>query len=346
MLFSSSFNRRKVNPLIYVKFWRQACRPTLLHSAELFTLTPTLLLRLEHCQSWFLKDIFYIPKFALGPLLLVLSCLNSVESEISTTKLLLLGRLITEPKMPPAVKSLFDSRTKSFFDSDITSLGVLPSIAEALHKYEIFHYFENWHNSSTFLIYSSWKKIVRDKIFDFERCASDSFCEPHPDMRVVQSCLENVSPFRFWSLANQFPNLVSRLHVQVRLMGNFGPNGSLPWLQNIDGAICFLCKEDIESVTHFFLDCSYFRNNFESLSHKLKIRIARFNPIDGAYICNFIKNLDGNNRVLLLLRGLALPFDNETNIPINRFISSVVGKIHKLRNERLRELEASWLVNL
>ena len=93
---------------------------------------------------------------------------------------------------------------------------------------------------------------MRDKIFDFERRAWDRFCESHPDMRVVQSCLENVSPFRFWSLANQFPDLVSRLHVQVRLMGNFGLNGSLPWLQNTDGAICFICKEDIESVTLFF----------------------------------------------------------------------------------------------
>ena len=126
-------------------------------------------------------------------------------------------------------------------------------------------------------------------------------------------------------------------------MGNFGLNGSLPWLQNIDGAICFNCKDNIESVAHFFLDCSYFRNNFESLWDKLKIKIATSNPI--AYICNFIKNLDGNNRVLLLLRGLALPFDNETNILINRFISSAMGKIHKLRNERLRKLEVPWLIN-
>ena len=43
--------------------------------------------------------------------------------------------------------------------------------------------------------------------------------------------------------------------------------------------------------------------------------------------------------------GVALPFDNETNILINRFISSAVGKIYKLRNEKLRELEAPWLVN-
>ena len=38
--------------------------------------------------------------------------------------------------MSPAAKSLFDSRIKRLFDSDITSLGVLLSIAEALHKYE------------------------------------------------------------------------------------------------------------------------------------------------------------------------------------------------------------------
>ena len=206
MIFSSNFDRRKVNhPLSYVKFWRQACLPTLLYGAKLFTLTPTLLLRLERCQSnWFLKNISYVPKFAPGPLLLALSCLNSVESEIATRKLLLLGRLINEPKMSPAVESLFDSGTKSFFDSDIISLGFLPSIAETLLQYEIFHYFENWHNSSTF----PEKKNVRDKIFDFERYAWDSFCESHPNMRVAQSCLENVSPFRFWSLANQFTDLV------------------------------------------------------------------------------------------------------------------------------------------
>ena len=66
MLFSSSFDRQKVNPLLYVKFWRQACLPTLLYGAEPFTLTPTLLLRLEHCQSWFLKNIFTFPSLHMG----------------------------------------------------------------------------------------------------------------------------------------------------------------------------------------------------------------------------------------------------------------------------------------
>ena len=60
---------------------------------------------------------------------------------------------------------------------------------------------------------------MQDKILDSERHAWDSCCESHPNRTVAQSCLENVSPFRFWSLANRFPDLVSRLHVQVRLMG-------------------------------------------------------------------------------------------------------------------------------
>ena len=136
----------------------QRCCLALLFGTELFTLTPTLLIRLERCQSWFLKNIFCVSKFTPGPLLQKLPGLNSIESEIAIKKLLFLGRLIKEPKMSPAVKSLFDSRTKSFFDSDITSLGVLPSIAEALHKYELFDYFENWHDSSTFSTYTRWKK--------------------------------------------------------------------------------------------------------------------------------------------------------------------------------------------
>ena len=80
--------------------------------------------------------------------------------------------------------------------------------------------------------------------------------------------------------------------------------------KNTDGVISFIYKEDIESVTYFFLDCSYVRNNFESLWTKLKIKIAGPDPTDGVYICNFIENLDGHDKVLLLLRRLALLFDN------------------------------------
>ena len=91
LIFASNFDRRKVNPLIYMKLWRQACLPSLLFGADLWMLTPTLLLKLERCQHWFLKHLFYVPEFAPGALLLKLSGLNSIESEVATKKLLFSG---------------------------------------------------------------------------------------------------------------------------------------------------------------------------------------------------------------------------------------------------------------
>ena len=55
-------------------------------------------------EYWFLKHIFYVPEFAPGSLLLKLSGLNSIESEVVTIKLLFLSRLITEHKMTPLIK--------------------------------------------------------------------------------------------------------------------------------------------------------------------------------------------------------------------------------------------------
>ena len=150
MIFSSNLDRRKINPLVYVKFWKQACLPSLLYGAEVFTITPTLLTKLERCQSWFLKIIFYVPKFAPSSLLQRLSGLNSIESEIALRKLLFLGRLITEPKMAQSVRSLFMSRAESYFDASVTSMGVLPSIIEALNKYDLYNFFLSWFHDSTF----------------------------------------------------------------------------------------------------------------------------------------------------------------------------------------------------
>ena len=105
-------------------------------------------------------------------------------------------------------------------------------------------------------------------------------------------------------------------------MGNFGLNRSLPWLQNTDGAICFIYKRNIESATHLFLDCFYFRNKFESLWNKLKFKIAGSNPTDRVHICNFHRKFRWTQQDSFTLgRGGSLSFHNETNILINRLIS-------------------------
>ena len=96
-------------------------------------------------------------------------------------------------------------------------------------------------------------------------------------------------------------------------------------------------------MTYFLIDFSYFKQNFLSVWRNLKLKITVSNLGDGVNICQFIDNLDLYHKVLLLLGGLCLPFDNVPNTLIMRFIAAAVGKIHKLRRERLRELEAPWL---
>ena len=124
--------------------------PSLLYRSELFMLTPSLLLKPECCQLWFLINIFYVPSFAHSTLILKLSGLNSIESEIDVKQLLFLGRLITEPKMATVVKNLLRSRAESYFDSNISSIGVLPNICEALRKYGLFDCFKLWFETSVF----------------------------------------------------------------------------------------------------------------------------------------------------------------------------------------------------
>ena len=142
MIFSSNVDRRKTNPLIYVKFWRQACLLSLLFGAELLTITSSLLLEHERCQSWFLKKLFYVPDFAPRALLLRLTDLNAIEAESDMRKLSFLGRLVTEPKMAPSVRNLLRSQAESLFDKDVKSIGILPSICEALNKCDLLNYFE------------------------------------------------------------------------------------------------------------------------------------------------------------------------------------------------------------
>ena len=125
--------------------------------------------------------------------------------------------------------------------------------------------------------------------------------------------LVNVSPSKFWSLADLYPDLVSHLYIQVRLMGNLCLNGGIPWLFNTEGSLCFICKENTETVYHHFIECLPFRDNYSCLWFNLKTKIINFNQTDGIRMSDFITNLDPHK------------------------------KVHKLRTAKLRELKAPWL---
>ena len=84
-------------------------------------------------------------------------------------------------------------------------------------------------------------------------------------MHIIQTCFESISPPDFWSLADEYSDLVTRLYTQARLMGSFRLNGSVPWLKDTEGALCFICKKDVENTYYFFLDCPQFKENFDSV---------------------------------------------------------------------------------
>ena len=102
-------------------------------------------------------------------------------------------------------------------------------------------------------------------------------------------------------------------------------------------------KEAKGDSYHFLFVCPYFRKNLDSLWSNLDVKASNSCPTDGSQISAFIKNLDQDSKALLLLGCLPLHFDSMTFTVITRFVASAIGKIYKLRTERLHELEALWL---
>ena len=88
------------------------------------------------------------------------------------------------------------------------------------------------------------------------------------------------------------------------------------------------------------LSIPLFGDNYSSFWSNLKTKI---NQTDGITMSDFITNLDPYKKVLLLLGGLSIPIDDVSVVLIKRSVASAVGKIHKLRTAKLREIEAPWL---
>ena len=129
----------------------------------------------------------------------------------------------------------------------------------------------------------------------------------------------------------------------MRIMGNFGLNGGVPWLEGTNRCACFICQEGVEDNLHFLLDCSFLRQHFSLLWSKLQQKILNLDLVDGPGIVSFLNNLDHANKALFLLGGLLLPFQKQMCIMICKFVSLAVYKIYQLRLAKLREMEAPWL---
>ena len=93
------------------------------------------------------------------------------------------------------------------------------------------------------------KNLVKERIILFEKNGWSDHCLNHPNLEISRLFLENIPPDTFWSISNKFPDLVKRLHQQVRLIANYGLNGGVPWLRGTNGALCFFCKEEVEDFS-------------------------------------------------------------------------------------------------
>ena len=69
------------------------------------------------------------------------------------------------------------------------------------------------------------------------------------------------------------------MHIKIRLMGNSGLNGGVPWHVGTNGSLSLICKEGTEDVTHLLLDCPFFKENDDTVRLNIKARIKETNPL-------------------------------------------------------------------
>ena len=152
----------------------------------------------------------------------------------------------------------------------------------------------------------------------------------------LKACMNNILLQQFWSLTDQYPDLVHHLQVQVRLIGL---SAGVHWSFNTDCLKYFICKNGIQDADHFFFDCMSFRENFTILWSNLKTTLFNANLLESNLMLSFSENLDQMHKTMFLLGGgLSLPFNSKTTTIVKRFVS-----IYKIRSGKLRDLEALWL---
>ena len=87
---------------------------------------------------------------------------------------------------------------------------------------------------------------MQNYIWKLEENSSDCFVVDHPNLNLAQACIENACSHMFWSISDQYLDLVCHLHTQIRLMGNFGLNGGMLWITNTESMMLLaLCVKEI-----------------------------------------------------------------------------------------------------
>ena len=150
----------------------------------------------------------------------------------------------------PVVRDISRFRAKEYFrNPDCVTTGFMGDIVRPLKKYYLHSYFSLWINADLFPFYVFWKRTVNKKVYkyDKEKLLSSASDSSNLTVSIFGS---------LWSITFSFPDLVPKFRNQVRHMGGHGLQGGIPWLREVDQAICPLCKSGTEDLTHFLLKCS------------------------------------------------------------------------------------------
>ena len=103
------------NPLLYLKIWKQACIPCLLFGSELWNVTPSDIEKLEGCQRWFVRKVFYLLNHYDVFSLQSISGLTSIELQIDIRKFFFFARIVSNDGMSPVVRDIFRFGANEYF---------------------------------------------------------------------------------------------------------------------------------------------------------------------------------------------------------------------------------------
>ena len=146
---------------------------------------------LEHCQNWFIRKVFHLPRFSSHLLLLKISGLTSFENENAKRKLFFFARMALNTSDTVLCK-LFQARVRSFLTIQNNSFGFIKDVVFFMHTYSLSDYFDNWTRNRIFPSYFDWNRTVKSRIAAHENNAWIEYASVHQDIETLDktfSCM-------------------------------------------------------------------------------------------------------------------------------------------------------------
>ena len=117
----------------------------------------------------------------------------------------------------------------------------------------------------------------------------------HQEVCLNVSAFGEVTFESFWSITSEYPDMVRKQNLQLRLMGNLGLQSGVPWLRINSEGKCLLYSIEKEDMIHFALHGLYFFNDWTSFWYRLRQVVLASSNGDAPTFLSFMKNLDNDS---------------------------------------------------